>query len=100
VIERLEAGGLPLGIVAETSYESATVTLEEGDWLVIFTDGVVEAADPHDEEYGETRLISVLQGGTDLPPVKLLSRIMVDLDIFAGNTPQHDDMTCVVVKVT
>jgi phosphoserine phosphatase RsbU/P len=100
VIERLEAGGLPLGIVAETSYESAMVTLEEGDWLVIFTDGVVEAADPHDEEYGETRLISVLQAGTDLPPVKLLSRIMVDLDIFAGNTPQHDDMTCVLVKVS
>jgi len=42
----------------------------------------------------------VLQAGTDLPPVKLLSRIMVDLDIFAGNTPQHDDMTCVLVKVS
>jgi sigma-B regulation protein RsbU (phosphoserine phosphatase) len=97
-IERLEAGGLPLGISAETTYESATVILGQGDWLVIFTDGVVEAVDPHDEEYGETRLISVLQGGIDLPPVKLLSRIMVDLDIFAGNTPQHDDMTCVLLK--
>ena len=99
-IERLDAGGLPLGIVADTPYQSATVTLEPGDWLVIFTDGVVEAVDVHEQEYGEARLISVLQGGTDLAPVRLLSRIMVDLDLFAGNTPQHDDMTCVLVKVT
>jgi sigma-B regulation protein RsbU (phosphoserine phosphatase) len=99
-IERLETGGLPLGILAATAYQSATVTLEPGDWLVIFTDGVVEAVNAHDEEYGETRLISVLQAGTEIAPVKLLSRIMVDLDLFAGNTPQHDDMTCVLVKVS
>ena len=98
-IQRLEAGGLPLGIVGDTTYQSGTVVLEQGDWLVIFTDGVVEAVNAHDEEYGETRLISVLQAGTDVPSVKLLSRIMVDLDLFAGNTPQHDDMTCVLVRV-
>lgn len=99
-IERLDAGGLPLGIVADTAYESGTVTLEQGDWLVIFTDGVVEAVNANNEEYGETRLISVLQAGTGIAPVKLLSRIMVDLDLFAGSTPQHDDMTCVLVKVS
>jgi phosphoserine phosphatase RsbU/P len=99
-IERLEAGGLPLGILGDTAYQSATVTLEPGDWLVIFTDGVVEAVNAQDEEYGETRLISVLHAGTDAASVKLLSRIMVDLDLFAGNTPQHDDMTCVLVKVS
>ena len=98
-IERLDSGGLPLGIVVDTPYQSATVILEPGDWLVIFTDGVVETVDAHEQEYGEARLISVLQGGTDLAPVRLLSRIMVDLDLFAGNTPQHDDMTCVLVKV-
>lgn len=99
-IERLEAGGLPLGILGGTAYQSATVVLEQGDWLVIFTDGVVEAVNAQDEEYGETRLISILHAGTDAASVKLLSRIMVDLDLFAGNTPQHDDMTCVVVKVS
>jgi phosphoserine phosphatase RsbU/P len=99
-IERLEAGGLPLGIIGDTAYQSATVFLEPGDWLVIFTDGVVEAVNARDEEYGETRLTSVLQAGTDAASVRLLSRIMVDLDLFAGNTPQHDDMTCVLVKVS
>jgi sigma-B regulation protein RsbU (phosphoserine phosphatase) len=99
-IERLEAGGLPLGIAGETSYQYARVALEPGDWLVIFTDGVVEAENAWAEEYGETRLISVLQAGTDTAPMRLLSRIMVDLDLFVGNTPQHDDMTCVLVKVS
>jgi phosphoserine phosphatase RsbU/P len=100
MIERLDAGGLPLGIIGDTAYQSATVLLEPGDWLVIFTDGVVEAVNSRDEEYGETRLTSVLQAGTDAASVRLLSRIMVDLDLFAGNTPQHDDMTCVLVKIT
>jgi sigma-B regulation protein RsbU (phosphoserine phosphatase) len=74
--------------------------LEQGDWLVIFTDGVVGAVNAVSEEYGETRLISVLQAGTEVAPVKLLSRIMVDLDLFAGSTPQHDDMTCLLLKVS
>ncbi|PYX84918.1 MAG: serine/threonine protein phosphatase, partial [Acidobacteria bacterium] len=52
-----------------------------------------------DEEYGEQRLLSVLQAGVNAEPAKLLSRIMVDLDLFVGNTPQHDDVTCMLVKV-
>jgi len=97
-IERLDAGGLPLGIKADAPYEAGTVTLEAGDWLVVFTDGVVEAINEAGVEYGEARLIEVLNGGTDLPSVKMLSRIVVNLDSFVGTTPQQDDITCVVVK--
>ena len=56
-IERLEAGGIPLGIQENVPYESGTVTLQSGDWLVIFTDGVVEAENVRAEEYGESRLL-------------------------------------------
>ena len=97
-IERLDAGGLPLGIKADAPYEAGTVTLEAGDWLVVFTDGVVEAINEAGVEYGEARLIEVLNGGTDLPSVKMLSRIVVNLDSFVGTTPQQDDITCVVIK--
>jgi len=97
-IQRLEAGGLPLGIKADADYQTGTVTFEAGDWLVVFTDGVVEAVNEAGADYGEQRLISVVNAGTDVPPVKMLSRIMVDLDSFAGNTPQHDDITCLLVK--
>jgi len=97
-IERLDAGGLPLGIKADGVYQTGTVTLEAGDWLVIFTDGVVEAINGPGIEYGEDRLISILNGGAEIPPVKMLSRIMVDLDSFVGNTPQQDDITSLVIK--
>src|SRR5271155_3170736 len=57
LIERLDVGGLPLGIQPEAKYESASVTLAPGDWLIIFTDGLVEAENSRQEEYGETRLL-------------------------------------------
>lgn len=97
-IERLEVGGLPLGILADASYQTGQVQLQSGDWLVIFTDGVVEAVDQRGQEYGEQRLLSVVQAGANAEPAKLLSRIMVDLDFFVGNTPQHDDVTCMLVR--
>ena len=96
-IERLQAGGLPLGIQDESAYETGQTLLAPNDWLVVFTDGVVEAVNYRDEEYGETRLLSVLNAGISSPPAKLLSRIMVDLDFFVGTTPQHDDITCMLV---
>lgn len=97
-IERLDAGGLPLGIQADAPYETGTVTLAVGDWLVVFTDGVVEAINDPGIEYGEERLISILNAGVEIAPVKMLSRIMVDLDSFVGTTPQQDDITCLVIK--
>jgi serine phosphatase RsbU (regulator of sigma subunit) len=98
VVERLDAGGLPLGIKADAEYQTGDVALEAGDWLVVFTDGVVEAANAAGVEYGEEPLIEILSGGVELPPVNMLSRIMVNLDSFVGTTPQQDDITCVVIK--
>ena len=69
-----------------------------GDWLVVFTDGVVEAVNELGADYGEERLISILNAGAETSPVKMLSRITVDLDLFVGNTPQHDDITCLLIK--
>lgn len=98
-VERLSAGGLPLGIMAETKYESGEATLQTGDWLVIFTDGLIEAVNSSEEEYGEDRMLSVLQAGAESAPNEMLSRMMVNVDAFVGTTPQHDDITCLVAKV-
>ncbi len=97
-VERLDVGGLPLGIMAESTYQSATVTLNAGDWLFIFTDGLVEAENSRAEEYGEARLFSVIGNPAGLSPAELLKRMMADLDLFVGNTPQHDDVTCMLLK--
>lgn len=97
-IERLDVGGLPLGILAEAKYQAGTATLAPGDWLVIFTDGLVEAENARQEDYGEIRVMSVLEAGKSLEPADLLKRLMYDLDAFVGTTPQHDDVTCMLLK--
>ena len=97
-IERLEVGGIPLGIQENVPYESGTVTLQSGDWLVIFTDGVIEAENVRTEEYGETRLLTLLHANVALTPTMLLNTIMLDLDRFVGNAPQHDDVTLMLLR--
>jgi phosphoserine phosphatase RsbU/P len=97
-IERLDVGGLPLGIQPEAKYESASVTLAPGDWLIMFTDGLVEAVNAHDEDFDEPRLFKALEAGVSGTPQQLLDRLMADLDLFVGPTPQHDDVTCLLVK--
>ncbi|MGO9516201.1 MAG: PP2C family protein-serine/threonine phosphatase [Candidatus Korobacteraceae bacterium] len=99
-IERLEAGGIPLGIQEDAAYESGTVTLQSGDWLVIFTDGVIEAENDRGEEYEEIRLLTMLHANTAVPPSTLLSAIMLDLDRFVGTAPQHDDVTLMLLRAT
>jgi sigma-B regulation protein RsbU (phosphoserine phosphatase) len=98
-IERLSNGGVPFGILPGAPYQSGDVILQSGDWLVIFTDGVVEAMNARGEEYGEERLLQVMAVGATATPDELLRRIMIDLDTFVGATPQHDDITCLLLKV-
>ena len=100
LIERLDVGGLPLGILAEAKYESASVALAPGDWLIIFTDGLIEAENARQEEYGETQLLGVIAAGAAATPAEMLKRMMAEVDLFVGATPQHDDVTCLLVKST
>ena len=65
-VDRLSEGGVPLGILAEGGYRSGNIVLESGDCLVIFTDGLIEAVNELDQEYGELRLLSLLQVGACL----------------------------------
>jgi sigma-B regulation protein RsbU (phosphoserine phosphatase) len=97
-MERLELGGIPLGILETPAYASATVTLQPGDWVVMFSDGVVEAENARSEEYGEDRLTYNIHMGANQSPAMLLQRIMGDIDNFVGTAPQHDDITCMLLK--
>jgi sigma-B regulation protein RsbU (phosphoserine phosphatase) len=98
LVERLETGGIPIGIFASSVYELGTTRLEDGDWLVIFTDGIVEAENAKTDEFGEAELIRLLDRESRRSPAELLRMLLVDLDRFVGNTPQHDDMTCLLLK--
>jgi sigma-B regulation protein RsbU (phosphoserine phosphatase) len=89
---------LPIGIQAGAKYESASVALAPGDWLIIFTDGLVEALNANDEEFDEPRLLSALEARPLHHSKELLERLMASLDLFVGSIPQHDDVTSLLVK--
>ncbi len=97
-IERLDVGGLPYGIMPDVTYQSGRTTLAPGDWLIIFTDGLVEAENAHQDEYGETRLLNSIAAGCATEPADMLKRLLTEVDVFVGNTPQHDDVTCMLLK--
>jgi serine phosphatase RsbU (regulator of sigma subunit) len=98
LIERPEVGGIPIGVLLDSSYQVGTTRLEPGDWLVIFTDGVVEAENAAGEEYDEPKLVRIIDRGAGATPADLLRRLLTDVDLFVGNAPQHDDITCLLLK--
>ncbi len=95
---RLKAGGLLLSCLEESEYEEDSVALEPGGLLVIYSDGITEARSEDNEEFGEERLSEVVMKHKDLSPQDLIRRITESVKEFAGNLPQMDDMTLVVVK--
>jgi serine phosphatase RsbU (regulator of sigma subunit) len=99
-IERLDEGGLPFGIMEDAQYQSGQRVLEPDNWLAIFTDGVIEAENMSQQEYGEMRFLTMLHSGVMLTPSMMLNSILADLDRFVGNAPQHDDVTCVLIRAT
>lgn len=103
-IERLEVGGPPLGLPLftenEIPYASGSAQLQPGDLLFIFTDGVAEAVSESGDEYGEPRLIACLQSAASGSAAEILNRVMADVNAFAGYARQHDDITCLSLRVS
>jgi steroid delta-isomerase-like uncharacterized protein len=97
-LRRLNAGGPILGVFAEATFEEATLPLQGGDTLVMFTDGVTEARDADDEEFGEPRMLACLAGTDSSSPATLLGRIFEAVRAFCGPADQHDDITVTVTR--
>ena len=98
LIERPEVGGIPIGVLPESAYQVGKTHLDPGDWLIIFTDGVVEAENAAGEDYDEPRLVRVVDRGANSAPADMLRSLLADVDQFVGNAPQHDDITCLLLK--
>jgi len=58
----------------------------------------VEAENARQEDYGEARLLTAIEAGKSVEPQEMLKRLMAEVDLFVGNTPQHDDVTCMLLK--
>jgi sigma-B regulation protein RsbU (phosphoserine phosphatase) len=96
--ERLREGGLVLGVFANQSFQSGTVELQSGDRLVLYTDGVTEASNSEDEEFGEDRLLQVLQQDPTRTAVEIQKNILHAAAEFSHG-PWQDDATLLVVAV-
>jgi sigma-B regulation protein RsbU (phosphoserine phosphatase) len=99
-IERLKSESIPLGIEINEKYETGRTVLGVGDVLIIYTDGVTEARDEDGKEFGEARLLALAAEPLEERAAMTLSSIMRKLDEFVGGAPQHDDITCLVVRRT
>ncbi len=97
-IERLEATGLPIGILHDSTYEESCVRLWPGDALVVYSDGITESVNTVEEEFGEDRLIEVVQKNLRHNASKIRDRIDEALSRFVGSAAPVDDMTLLIVK--
>ena len=96
--DRLTEGGLVLGVFANQKFHSGAVQLRSGDRVVMYTDGVTEACNSQDEEFGEERLLSVLQENPSLTAIEIQKRILHSVTEFSRG-PWRDDATLLVVAV-
>jgi len=96
--ELLMPTGMPLGLIPEATYTASEAALEPGDSLVMYTDGITEAANPEQEEFGRERLIEACRDHHAEPPKDLASSIEAVVDTFVEGVPYHDDRTLVIVR--
>jgi phosphoserine phosphatase RsbU/P len=99
-VDRLKSESIPLGIEVNEKYNAGITFLKPNELLVIYTDGVTEARNERGEQFGEARLLSLLQPRQEERASATLSGIMKNLDDFVGAADQHDDITCLVVTRT
>ncbi|MBU2091073.1 MAG: SpoIIE family protein phosphatase, partial [Alphaproteobacteria bacterium] len=98
-VEALEVtGGMALGILDGLPFAEKSIILQPGDSLFLFTDGVTEAFDPANEEYGEARLEAALVGGESVAIEAMAGRVVASVVSFSDTAPQSDDLTCLALR--
>jgi sigma-B regulation protein RsbU (phosphoserine phosphatase) len=97
---RLTAGGTVLGVVDQFPFEEDVVRIDTGDLLVVFSDGITEAFNVDDDQFGEARLEAAIQESLDEPSEAIIEKVVTAVNEFAGQAPQADDLTLVIMKRT
>ena len=95
----LQEGGLILGVMEGALYKTDRISLKANDSLVLYTDGITEALNPHDEEFGESRLVQTIQKSKHLSANGIIDYILEAVVDFSQGYMQTDDLTLVVLKV-
>jgi serine phosphatase RsbU (regulator of sigma subunit)/putative methionine-R-sulfoxide reductase with GAF domain len=96
-VERLTRTGMALGVIEGEQIEDRSITLAEGDCLLLYTDGLNESFSPDGDIFGEERIIASLQDGKSKSAERILQGIETDLDEFVGDEEQSDDLTMLLL---
>jgi sigma-B regulation protein RsbU (phosphoserine phosphatase) len=97
-VNRLNKGGLILGMFPEIVYEQESVVLIEGDTFLLYSDGITEAMNEKEEEFGEEQLLDVVKSNLNLDAERLIEEVKQNIDNHSGEYPQFDDITLLVIK--
>lgn len=97
-VTSLDATGLPVGIFSTGEYSAQKVQLDRGDSLLLYTDGLTEAQDKTNAEYGAQRLARLVKGRHMLPPPALVRLCLEDLNTFQSGAPKTDDLTIMAIR--
>jgi serine phosphatase RsbU (regulator of sigma subunit) len=97
-IEEITSSGLPLGILEMATYKETVSRLEPGDLVVLFTDGITEAEDQEEEEFGLERVAEVTAGLSEPSADRLCDAILEAVEAHTGGVALHDDATLLVVE--
>ena len=98
-VERLEDGGPVLGVLPGATYRQSRVNVQPGDLLVVFSDGILEAANALDEEFGEDRILAAVEENWAGSPTEILDAVLARVRTFLGKELPHDDQTLMVVRL-
>ena len=96
--ELLEGGGPPLGILRSACYQEYRGAIGPGEMLVVYSDGVTEATNAAEEEFGEERLAEVLRASGARPAAEVVEAVRQAVTDFAAGAPVADDLTIVVAR--
>jgi serine phosphatase RsbU (regulator of sigma subunit) len=98
-VKRLEEGGPVLGVLPGATYKQSRVDVVPGDLLVVYSDGILEAANSRDEEFGEERILGAVEDHWAESPTEIRDAVLSRVRTFLGKELPHDDQTLMVVRL-
>jgi sigma-B regulation protein RsbU (phosphoserine phosphatase) len=96
---RLDEGGPVMGLLPGARYIQAEVRVEEGDLLVVYSDGILEAENARGDEFGEEGVIATIAKHANTAPGEICAAVLEDVRLFLAGAPPQDDQTLLIARL-
>ncbi len=98
-IDIYKSSDIPIGIYRDYKFEERTLVIKDGDFLLIYSDGITEAEDKNENLFGEERLIEIVKKHLNDDPKTVIESIYAEVNLFSMGSPQNDDQTLLIIKL-